>query len=335
MTSIRVGDVKRICFIGGGRLMAEAMLFARNLGFEVVAIIATRHSTEKINGEENLLEYLSKHTTQVKVTDNPAEASAALVFPNTSNSLALCFGPAWIFPEQVVNSYSRGMFNFNGIPIPRYLGGAHYTWQILNNSFDSGRFIQIITEKVDRGDILMSEISSLDPGLATPADFFQANHGLALKFVQSFLTKLSRGESFESIDFDSVSRDRLYFPRVSTKKNGWIDWSWTGPDIESFCRAFSNPYEGASTKYLGATIRLREAIFHESKKESFHPFCFGLVVRVTHNGFFVSVRGGLLEVLDWKFEEKVWQVLEGERLATPQKLLYEAKTYVPKSSDFI
>ena len=44
--------------------------------------------------------------------------------------------------------------NFNPTPIPKFFGGAHYTWQILNKNLDSGLFIQEITKNVDRGEII-------------------------------------------------------------------------------------------------------------------------------------------------------------------------------------
>ena len=38
-----------------------------------------------------------------------------------------------------------------------------------------------------------------------------------------------------------------YYPRLSTKINGWIDWSWKPENLERFINAFDEPYEGAKT----------------------------------------------------------------------------------------
>ena len=313
--------------------MAESLTFAKAIGFEVVAFVARRHASQEIFDGESFRDWATVAEIEFFESDHPEEACADNVFSNPEDSLALCFGPAWVFPDQVVESYPRGMFNFNGIPIPRYLGGAHFTWQVLNNSRESGRFIQRIGDRIDQGEILTGETRELSANLTTPADYFQENHTLNSKFVQFFLQKLQQQKSFVVADFNSVNNERIYFPRLSTRKNGWIDWSWTGPEVQSFCNAFADPYEGASTHYRGAIIQLHRTYFHESSINDFHPFCFGLVVRVSSDSFFVSVRGGLLEVSDWSFPESDLTILEGERLATDPNTLFNAHRNFPRSKD--
>lgn len=313
--------------------MAEAMLLAKGQGFEVSAVVATRHASEVVSNGRTLIDWLAERNLGFHLVDGPEKASADQVFSSPREALGLCFGPAWVFPPKVLTSYTRGMFNFNGIPIPRYLGGAHYTWQILNNSRESGRFIQKIERAVDKGDIYMSEVSTLGPNVRVPADFFRENHSLGLEFVETFLNKLSKRESFHVEAFAALEANSIYFPRLDTAKNGWVDWSWAGREIESFCNGFSHPYEGVSAVYRGDTIRLREVMFHESAYNDFHPVCHGLVVRASGRSFFVSVRGGLLEVLDWSFPNRPAKVSEGYSLAANPQALHQARTEFPKSDD--
>ena len=66
------------------------------------------------------------------------------------------------------------MLNFNGIPVPKYLGGAHYTWQILNSDKSGGNVLQEITENIDKGPILKSdyyELSSSAKIIPTSSEF--------------------------------------------------------------------------------------------------------------------------------------------------------------------
>lgn len=314
--------------------MAEAVRLAQGQGFEVAAVVAARHANEVMPDERSLFDWLTERCGGLVLADNPEQASADQVFPIPENSMALCFGPAWIFPPRVLRSYSQGMFNFNGIPIPRYLGGAHYTWQILNNSLESGRFIQKVESDVDKGDIYMWETSILDSNVREPADFFRENHRLGVEFVKAFLSKLRRGELFHVEAFAPLESASIYFPRLSTMKNGWVDWTWAGQEIESFCNAFSDPYGGAVARYRDDTIRLRRVAFHESAHNDFHPFSHGLVCRATEQSFFVAARGGLIEVLEWSFEGRTEKVSVGHSLVANRQTLEQAKTEFPKSGDF-
>ena len=64
------------------------------------------------------------------------------------------FWAAWIFSDKIIELFNQNIFNYNGIPVPLYLGGAHFTWQILNQSRRGGAFIQRITSDVDRGSVV-------------------------------------------------------------------------------------------------------------------------------------------------------------------------------------
>ena len=99
------------------------------------------------------------------------------------NSLCLCFGPAWIFSPKFISWFGGRIFNYNGIPIPSYLGGAHFTWQILNQSWEGGCFIQQITSDIDRGLIVKSFRYSIPESIdIKPKDFELANLNLVFLF---------------------------------------------------------------------------------------------------------------------------------------------------------
>jgi methionyl-tRNA formyltransferase len=223
------------------------------------------------------------------------------------------------------------MLNFNGIPIPRYLGGAHYSWQILNNYRRSGSHIQQITRDVDRGDILMSESFMLPDSASTPAAYFEANDVKGYEFIRSFFGVIARREPLQSRSFDSVDDDRLYFPRLSAYENGWIDWSWSSSEILRFCNAFSEPYLGASTLYKGHRLFVKKVCaITDAEHAIFHPFCAGLIVRKLANSIVVVVRDGLLSIDAWTFEGEAPAIKEGERLETEYAQLTRSRLYRQK-----
>ena len=330
------GRLESLVFIGGGRLLLSMAVSARSRGFEVGAILAPRHASEIMANGKTLSAELEGFGIPTSVVENVADVDPESLGKKFASTLALCFGPAWIFPEVVCMRFAHGMLNFNGIPIPRYLGGAHYTWQILNGYRSAGCHIQQITTNVDRGDLLLSDTFELSTAASTPDDYFRENEAFSSRFLESFLDKLSAGADFHTRSFESVNHQRLYFPRLITAENGWIDWSWTGGQIDAFCRAFGSPYCGASTQYNGQRIYLQRTTFiTEPAHPDFHPFCSGLIVRRQGDTFFVAVLGGLLRVDKFEFDEKCTKpspIREGNRLFTGSKLLEQSRLYRPKIS---
>jgi len=329
----KVGTAGAMVFIGGGQLMINTIDTARQRGLKVGAILAERHAGERLASGRELLDELATRKVPAFIALSADEVDPVRLGDGFEYCTALCFGPAWIFPPPVLARFTGGMLNFNGIPIPHYLGGAHYTWQILNGHRKGGCHVQRITQQVDRGDLLMSEEFDLPADVLTPADYFRENDRYGLAFLERFLDRFVKREPFAERSFAGVDAERLYFPRLMTLDNGWIDWSWSGADIQAFCLAFSSPYKGASTHYRGQRIRLTQTVLlPEPAGQSFHPFCAGLVVRKTAVGFCVAVKGGLLQVSAFECEgdPPMLVIQEGERLFTDQEALTRARLYRPR-----
>jgi methionyl-tRNA formyltransferase len=247
--------------------------------------------------------------------------------------LALCFGPAWIFADSVLAAFGAGMINYNPIPVPRYLGGAHYTWQILNGDREGGGVLQLITRELDRGPILRARQFRIPDDARTPADYFAAYHEHGCGLLDGMLDDVIAGRPFAETPFSEVDARRLYLPRLHTLHNAFIDWSWSGREVERFCCAFDEPYMGAATFIDGVEVRLGDA-WLESEEE-FHSFLSGLIVRRLGGRIWAATRNGLLRIGVARTaagEDAGTLLREGRRLATPPQKLYEAATYRPKLS---
>ncbi len=327
------GAVGALVFIGGGQLMLDTLLAARAKGLRVGALLAPRHAAEVLADGRTLQAELASQKVPYDVAAEAAALDPACLGEGFGRSLALCFGPAWIFPPAVMARFAHGMLNFNGIPIPHYLGGAHYTWQILNRHRRGGCHIQCITPDVDRGDLLMSEAFDLPNDCATPEDYFRENDRRGHAFLARFLDRLVAQEGFQPRPFGDVDTARLYFPRLITRDNGWIDWSWPGRAIHDFCRAFGAPYPGASTFYNGRRIQLLCTTWLGDTDPAYlHPFCSGLVVRSRPEAYYVGVTDGLLRVDAWRFDGDAPppRIREGDRLHTDAVTLEAARLHRPR-----
>lgn len=332
-TARRFGRVTHVALIGGGDLMLRTARLARDAGLAATVVLAPRHAVEPLP------------LAGVKTHDAFAAGGFAIHVVDDINTwpdlgaadwtgayaLALGFGPSWIFGKAVLARFGAGMINFNGIPVPRYLGGAHYTWQILNGDRTSGCILQEITTEIDRGPILRRELFELPATVRVPDDYFRANFEVGCRFMEDAIADIRGDKPFPAIDFATFDEDRLYFPRLHTLENGWIDWSWAAADIERFCCAFDRPYAGASTFVDGSLVRLKDVRLADAS-EALHPFVAGLVVRRAAGEAWVAAMGGLLAVGAASLEDgrdASGLLKEGHRLHTPPDRLSRALTFRP------
>lgn len=330
----RFGFVRRLVVIGGGDLMLEVGQRARALGYAVDVVLAPRHAEETLplDGRPALPAWREAGFTPAVVADLNAPGALAAATPAGADALALCFGPAWVFSAPVIAAFGAGMVNFNGIPIPHYLGGAHYTWQILNGSRQGGCFLQAITTRLDRGDILRAEIFDLPAEVTTPQDYFVANHRAGVAFLGRALEDFRADRAFAPVPFSRVDPRRLYFPRLLTKHNAYIDWAWSGADIARFCQAFDEPYLGAASFWEGQEVRLKRVALEAGEPAPMHPYVSGLVVRRHGGRIWIGTTSGLLRVeavRDAEARDVLTRVREGQRFSTPPEVLERARTFRP------
>ena len=329
----RFGHVESVALIGGGDLMRQTARMMRKSGLRTTIVLAPRHAEEALPlaGKPAKKAFADGGSAVHVVQDINAWPKLESVDWAGANSLALCFGSPWIFGEHVLARFGAGMINFNGIPIPRYLGGAHYTWQILNGDRTGGCLLQEITMDVDRGPVLRRHLFDLPAGVRLPEDYFLANYEEGCRFMEQVIGDIRADKAFEPIEFSSLDEGRLYFPRLNTLENGWIDWSWTALEIERFCCAFDRPYAGAATLLGGTVVRLSDVRLTETI-EALHPFVAGLVVRNTAQEARIAARGGLLAVAAARSEDggdAMGLLKEGRRLLTPSDRLSHALTCRP------
>ena len=228
-------------------------------------------------------------------------------------SMAICYGPAWVFGKQVIAQFHFGMFNINAIPIPHYLGGAHYTWQLLNKNRQGGCFFQQITQDVDQGDIYAKHEFSISEQAITPDEYFIENIKQGKCFIEKLAEQFKQGSDFSPTPYSPLNKDRLYLPRLRTDKQGYINWQWCAEDIISFCQGFDSPYIGAASFLNNKILRFKNVkpitLTGNNGEEvpPMHPFCAGLIVRKTsdENSYqiVVAAQGGFIS-LDGVFDEQ-------------------------------
>ncbi len=327
------GYTRSIVLIGGGDLMLHTAFAARHTGFAVTVVMAPRHAREAlpVAGTPTGDTFAENGFPPVVMDDINKIAELPDYDWTGDDALGLCFGPAWVFSDAVRACFGRGMINFHPVPAPKYLGGAHYTWQILNGDRTGGCVLQEITKGVNVGPILRSHTFPYSDGARIPQDYFDENDRAGRDFFDRVVRDIHGDVAFPPTPLDDLADNREYYPRLYTVRNAYIDWAWTIAEIARFCDAFDAPYSGAASFLNSAEVRLSDVTV-SAKRPDMHPFGAGIVVRRHQDAAWIVVRGGILKVGRVRFDDgadAMGTIKEGSRLLTPRSVLEQAMAFSP------
>ena len=317
---MRIPEEGGITLIGGGKLMKDFASFVKSF-CNVLVVVSKRHHEEALKKE------LEEIGCSYHVSDDINNDKEFKQIAELHSRICICFGPAWIFDKKIIELFESRIFNFNGIPLPRYTGGAHYTWQILNDSKEGGAYIQQITMDIDRGPVSEHIKYKLTGKAKLPKDYEKENYAMGYQFLQDFILGIVQYKKDIELTENQVDwSQKRYFPRLLTSRNGWINWQWSGKEIVKFCEAFGEPYKGANT-----TVNGENYIAIKSLKlintEYYHPYCSGLVVnRLKDKYLYIASSDGLLLCDEYDLADG--EINVGDRLETPIDLLEKSRKRV-------
>jgi len=326
------GKIDHVILFGGAPLLSAFVQHLKQRGMTVTVFSSKRHLDELMPRENQTLEQILirnevPYFSCSDINDDPHIRSLV-----TDTTLGFGLGEAWSFRKDLIERFGGKLLDFMGIRLPRYRGGAHYTWQILRRNRIGCCNLQIINKEMiqgvfDSGEIIKSKEYFFPASARIPQDYFDYAMTQEVTFLEEFIEEIKQGKVFS---LSSVQENfSLYFPRLYTLNHGWIDWAWSGPDIGLFICAFDDPYAGASTLLGDKRVFLKDCLF-DPDDGPFHPFQAGLVYKKANGALFVATKEGTLivkKILSENGANLFDTVRIGQRLFTPGKYLEYAMTY--------
>ncbi len=319
-------------FTGASAWIPDAIQFAKSNGIECHVFAVSRHLDELFGDTgKTFREILTERNISWFHCDD-INNSKELKELATKNSIGIGLGEAYTFSTETLTLFDRHIFDFMTIRMPKYRGGAHYTWQILQQNRIGAWYIQIVNEEMipggyDTGEIVSTHEYIIPSWARIPADYFKVADVEGLNAFKKFIEEILAGNDFPlSILQENFS---LYLPRLYTLKHGYINWFWKGEEIERFICAFDEPYAGASTFCNGQRIFLKSCQL-EKGEGSFHPFMNGLVYRINNNKVFIAVNNGTIiaeKLLNEQGQNSLSSLKIGYRFYTPSHLLEDAMLF--------
>ncbi len=301
--------------------------------YEVVVFTDPRHLEEMASREKLTLQACLEKARIPYFCAPDINSDPHLESYIDKQTLGIGMGEVWKFSKKIIELFEGKLVDLMAIPLPQFRGGAHYSWQILSQSFKGGSHIQIINEAMrpgcfDSGGIIKAYYYRFPTEARTPQDYFDYAGKIDLEFLLEFSQEIR-----DDIDFTMMSiREDIssYFPRLNTQLQGFINWGWKVGDLDRFICAFGRPYAGASTFCNAQRYYLRESqvIYDEGL---FHPFQAGLIYKKIDHELYIAANGGTLiirEVLDESGNPADKELGIGMRFYTPAERLENAMLLV-------
>jgi methionyl-tRNA formyltransferase len=318
--------IKRILLFGGGQILADFALMLKANRFDLFIATGERHAQEvmRIDGESfTFEEFLKKN--ELNFAKFTAIAKDPVILNQIDqNTLGFSISAPWIFRQPFIDRFEGRLLNMHGARLPQYRGAASFSWQILRDEREGSMVIHQVDAGVDTGPIVKTRKFSYTKDCFTPEDYLNHNIKQGRELFKEFIADMLSGKKFAPRAQDESQS--MYWPRLSTEKDGYIDWTWSPKHLELFVRAFSAPYKGASC-YLGDQRIFIRRCSKVKEKSPFHPFQAGLIYRKTAQGVFVAVNQGSLlvtEVNDERGGDALSFLNVGDRFHTPTHLLENA-----------
>ncbi|MBC7381838.1 MAG: hypothetical protein H7296_02460 [Bacteroidia bacterium] len=319
------GEINTIVLLGGSRCTAELALYLRDEGkFKYHIFTAPRQLPDVIyNDGTTFKDYLEKNKLPYTVCEN-INVEPKFIENITNNTLAIGLGEAWSFDKHIIEKLEGRLIDLMGIRLPQYRGGAHYTWQILRGNKIGACNLQVINEDMiqgvfDSGEIVKFKEYLFPVDARIPDDYFNYAVSEEINMIKEFVDEVSKKKTFTP--FPLQNNFSMYFPRLHTLKNAFVDWRWNTCDIDKFICAFDDPYAGVSTQLNGQLVRIKKSRV-ETNDGGFHPFQAGLVYKIYNGYLYIATKDGsviLKNVYNQNGTEVTNTIKTGDRFITPNE----------------
>lgn len=321
---------EQVVFFGSGIELVDYYKIVKSRKIDAYIFLAPRHAEEIFYGKKLIDHFIENEILYFIENDINCSADLHSILKNKV-SIGLGFGEVYTFSQDIINKFNQQLFDFMVIRIPKFFGGAHFSWQILQKNRIGSWNIQIINKdmvpsKINSGEIIKTRTFIIDSDARKPEDFFRIYARECKIFFIDFFDDVENNMIFNLLppQFDHST----YFPRLSTGAQGYINWSWSLEEIELFICAFDEPYIGAMT-FVGERKIHCKKVQIDRGEGSFHPFMNGIVYRVDNNTIFIAHRDGtlILECITDENGDSI-SIHVGQRLYTPFKYLENAMMFV-------
>ena len=211
-----------------------------------------------------------------------------------------------IFDEKLITLCKIKPINCHAGMLPKYRGRNVINWAIINGEKKIGITVHFIDNKIDTGNIIDQKILKI----SINDDYNSILNKCYLecpKLLMKSLKKLLKKNKIKGIVQKKIGKG--FYCKKRVKGDEKINWSDNIHNIHNLIRAITYPAPCAQSK-----VGLRKIFFIKSKKLSFNKstvskYNYGEIVFFCNSFFDVCVKGGIIRILRWKTNIKLYKGL--------------------------
>ena len=201
-----------------------------------------------------------------------------------------------MLPKIIWEIPNKGTVNLHGSILPNYRGAAPINWAIINGEKESGVTTFFINDKIDTGDVLLIEKTTIKDG-QTAGELHDKLMEIGSKLLIKTISNLDSGilESKKQL----IAESQKKAPKLN-RKNTKINWSKDDFSIRQFILGL-NPYPGAWTLISNNGRQLNFKIF---KVKISNIKTSEKIISVQENKVYIGTSTNALELVEIQLEGK-------------------------------
>lgn len=185
---------------------------------------------------------------------------------------------SWMIPNGVLDVLPQRCINFHFGLLPKYKGADPIFWQINNGETEGGISIHIMTDEIDNGPLILSEVLPIFPG---------ENYGLHMQrlgaLAADVVIKINSLLNAGPLPLKSLPKQAALYYKKPDQGQLTINWQkHTAVQIERQVNAANPRYQGAITSIRQMQINLLEISLTDVNNPNGQQFTPGTIVHADH-----------------------------------------------------
>ncbi|PKA99977.1 methionyl-tRNA formyltransferase [Flavobacteriaceae bacterium MAR_2009_75] len=224
-----------------------------------------------------------------------------------------------MLPKVVWAMPDYGTFNLHASLLPDYRGAAPINWAIINGETETGVTTFFIDEKIDTGEIILQERTTIDSEDNAGILHDKLMH-LGAELVLKTVKQIASGNIETQKQVTSEPVKEAFKIHKDTCK---IDWTQSLETIHNHIRGLS-PYPAAWTNFINGKDEMSLKIYKSTTEKDDHNFAIGHVLH-TKKEIKVATKNGYIKLLELqlpgKKKMKTQDVLNGLEIDNSARML--------------
>ncbi len=193
-----------------------------------------------------------------------------------------------MIPEEVFTIPPLKSINLHPSLLPKYRGAAPIQWALINGERETGVTVQMISSRMDAGDIVLQEKIPVDENM-TSEDLYREVVEISGDLLNRAIESLAEGTA---LTVEQNEGEATYCGKIE-RETARIDWSGSSERIHNLVRGL-NPRPVAWTTFRGKNMKIRTtSLLKEETGLELKP---GELARFMKKRLVAGTGSGLLEL---------------------------------------